>query len=57
MTDGSSDEPDYEGAFGIDTREITRRVANDNLRETIEAIGEEKFERFDASVDVESIDR
>jgi ribonucleoside-diphosphate reductase beta chain len=36
----------------LDVQELTRRVANDNLRQTIEVIGEEKFETYDTDFDV-----
>lgn len=43
-----------EDAYSFDMQELQRRVANDNLRQTIEVIGEEKFERFDTSFDVQT---
>jgi ribonucleoside-diphosphate reductase beta chain len=43
-----------ESAYSFDMQELQRRVANDNLRQTIEVIGEDKFERYDASVDIQA---
>lgn len=42
-----------ERAFEIDLDGSTRDVATENLRRTIEAIGEERFEAFDANFDLE----
>ncbi len=48
-----NEEPE-DGEVVVD-RETTREVVNRNLRQTIEEVGEEHFERFDASVDVDRV--
>ncbi|MFP4626871.1 MAG: hypothetical protein ACOCQ7_01015 [Natronomonas sp.] len=43
-------------AFEIDLSDATRDVATTNLRRTIEAIGEDRFEELDSDLDLEDFD-
>lgn len=43
-------------AFEIDLSDSTRDVATANLRRTIEAIGEDRFEELDSDLDLEDFD-
>jgi len=47
-------DPDQEqySDYDFDMAELQRTVSNDNLRQTIEYIGVEKFDRFDADFDI-----
>ena len=57
LTGGDETTSEYETAYGIDMPSVTRAVTNENLRQTIEVIGEEKFERFDTTFDVATVER
>ncbi|MFW5956996.1 MAG: ribonucleotide-diphosphate reductase subunit beta [Natronomonas sp.] len=54
---GGDDRNEYDSSYGIDTQEVTRRVVNDNLQQTIEVIGPDRFDRFGTSFDVATVER
>jgi ribonucleoside-diphosphate reductase beta chain len=57
LTGQDPDQEEGYSSYDFDMAELQRTVSNDNIQQTIEYIGAEKFDRFDADMDIAAHDR